>query len=67
MFNITYTVGGTESRPVKWKTVPHVGDYIELNSESGSQEHKVLKVVHIFRRGVDSQDGEISIYLEKSD
>lgn len=61
-YKITTTINGEESvNPIEWKTVPRIGERVILDDR---QTYKVTDVVHMFRRGIDAHNGEISIVLE---
>jgi hypothetical protein len=54
----TYTESGNY---VAWKTVPRKGEIVDI----AEGQFVVLNVIHNFRRGMDSGNGEISIELER--
>jgi hypothetical protein len=63
IFKITVFINNEESEsPTEWKTVPRIGESVALND---GHDYTVKDVTHMFRRGMDAHNGEISISLEK--
>jgi len=49
-----------ETKAFEWPCVPRVGEYV---APIGAERYKVLEVVHMFRRGADSPEGEIVLHV----
>jgi hypothetical protein len=64
-FWISVVIDNKESEAFEWKTVPRVGESVELGDDLGfAQVYEVIDVAHMFRRGMEALEGEICLFLK---
>ncbi|MGA3285739.1 MAG: hypothetical protein ABSD57_14940 [Verrucomicrobiota bacterium] len=53
-----------ESEVFEWKTIPRIGEIVRLGDAQQPFRFSVKNVVHYFRRGMNSDEGEICLEVE---